>query len=38
LNQADGLHPTAAGVDMIVERILPRVEELIVRARAARAS
>jgi len=37
LNQADGLHPTAAGVDMIVERILPRVEELIVRARAARA-
>src|SRR6476620_8925381 len=38
LNQADGLHPNAAGVDTIVARILPRVEELIVRARAARAS
>ena len=38
LNQADGLHPNAAGVDMIVARILPRVEELIVKARAARAS
>jgi acyl-CoA thioesterase-1 len=38
LNQADGLHPNAAGVDIIVARILPRVEELIVRARAARAS
>jgi acyl-CoA thioesterase-1 len=29
LNQADGLHPTAAGVSTIVERILPQVEELI---------
>lgn len=29
LNQADGIHPTAAGVDVIVERILPKVEELI---------
>ncbi len=38
LNLADGLHPNAAGVDMIVARILPQVEELIVRARAARAS
>jgi acyl-CoA thioesterase-1 len=38
LNQADGLHPNAAGVDIIVARILPRIEELIVRARAARAS
>jgi acyl-CoA thioesterase-1 len=38
LNQADGLHPNAAGVDVIVTRILPRVEELIVRTRAARAS
>lgn len=38
LNQADGMHPNAAGVDAIVERILPQVEELIVRARAARAS
>jgi acyl-CoA thioesterase I len=33
LNQRDGLHPTAAGVDIIVANILPRVEELIARAR-----
>ena len=33
LNQGDGLHPTAAGVDAIVARILPQVEELIARAR-----
>lgn len=26
LNQADGVHPTAAGVDIIVERMLPAVE------------
>ena len=26
LNQRDGLHPTAAGVDVIVERILPAAE------------
>ena len=32
LNQADGLHPTTAGVAVIVERILPKVEELIARA------
>ena len=38
LNQADGLHPNAAGVEAIVVRILPRVEELIVKARAARTS
>jgi len=38
LNQADGLHPTAAGVDVIVARILPLVEQLIAVARAARAS
>ncbi len=36
LNQADGLHPTAAGVDVIVTRILPQVEELIAKALAAR--
>ena len=36
LNQSDGLHPNAAGVDVIVARILPRVEELIARARSAR--
>ncbi|MFT0879727.1 arylesterase [Rhodopseudomonas sp. G2_2311] len=29
LNQADGIHPTAAGVDIIVERILPKVEALL---------
>jgi acyl-CoA thioesterase-1 len=32
LNQHDGLHPTAAGVAVIVARILPQVEELIARA------
>jgi acyl-CoA thioesterase-1 len=31
LNQSDGLHPSAAGVDAIVERMLPKVEELIGR-------
>jgi acyl-CoA thioesterase-1 len=36
LNQADGLHPTAAGVDVIVTRILPQVEEVIAKALAAR--
>ncbi|MGH6684544.1 MAG: arylesterase [Pseudolabrys sp.] len=36
LNQADGLHPTAAGVDVIVARILPKVEELVAKARVAR--
>jgi acyl-CoA thioesterase-1 len=38
LNQGDGMHPNAAGVDVIVARILPQVEELIARARAARGS
>jgi acyl-CoA thioesterase-1 len=33
LNQGDGMHPNAAGVDVIVQRILPKVEELISRAR-----
>jgi acyl-CoA thioesterase-1 len=36
LNQGDGLHPTAAGVDVIVERLLPQAEALIARVRAAR--
>jgi acyl-CoA thioesterase-1 len=36
LNQGDGLHPTAAGVDVIVARLLPQAEELIARVRAAR--
>jgi acyl-CoA thioesterase-1 len=34
LNQGDGLHPTAAGVDVIVGRMLPLVEGLVGRARA----
>ncbi len=38
LNQHDGLHPTAAGVDTIVAGILPKVEELISRVRAAHPS
>lgn len=31
LNLDDGLHPTGKGVGIIVERILPKVEELIAR-------
>ncbi|MEM1288289.1 MAG: arylesterase [Pseudomonadota bacterium] len=34
LNLPDGIHPTAAGVDLIVSRILPYVEELISRVEA----
>jgi acyl-CoA thioesterase I len=33
LNQPDGIHPTAAGIELIVVRILPKVEELIARAK-----
>ena len=29
LNQPDGLHPTAAGVEIIVQKILPAVEALL---------
>ena len=29
LNQADGLHPTAEGIDVIVKNILPMVEALV---------
>jgi acyl-CoA thioesterase I len=36
LNQRDGLHPTAAGVDVIVAKILPDVERLAAAAKAAR--
>ena len=36
LIQLDGEHPNAAGVNVIVTRMLPRVEELIARVRAAR--
>lgn len=38
LNQGDGIHPNAAGVDAIVARIMPKVEELIARVRASRGS
>jgi acyl-CoA thioesterase-1 len=33
LNQPDGLHPTGAGVDAIVARILQKVEQLIARVK-----
>lgn len=36
LNQADGIHPTAAGVDVMVSRMLPKAEELIARVKAGR--
>jgi acyl-CoA thioesterase I len=36
LNQRDGLHPTAAGVAVIVAGIMPQVEELIARIKASR--
>jgi acyl-CoA thioesterase-1 len=36
LNQEDGMHPNSAGVDVIVARIMPKVEALIARVRAAR--
>ncbi len=38
LVQPDGLHPTAAGVDVIVAGILPQVEELVARVRSRRGS
>ena len=38
LLQHDGLHPTAKGVDVIVDRILPHVEALIAAARARKAT
>jgi acyl-CoA thioesterase-1 len=34
LNQPDGLHPTAGGIDVIVDRILPKVEELVQEVRS----
>jgi len=36
LNQPDGLHPTAAGVDVMVQGMLPKVEELVARVKAAK--
>jgi acyl-CoA thioesterase-1 len=38
LTQSDGMHPNAAGVAIIVGRILPKVEELIARVRSQRPS
>jgi acyl-CoA thioesterase-1 len=38
LNLSDGLHPTPAGVDIIVARMLPKAEELIARVKAAKGS
>lgn len=38
LVQPDGMHPNTAGVGVIVDRILPKVEELVTRARALRPS
>jgi acyl-CoA thioesterase-1 len=35
-NLADGMHPNPAGVEVIVKRILPSVEELIARTKIAR--
>jgi acyl-CoA thioesterase I len=32
LNQPDGLHPTADGVEVIVQKILPSVEALMKQA------
>jgi acyl-CoA thioesterase I len=37
LNQRDGIHPAAAGVDEIVRRMLPVVEELVARVQRKRA-
>jgi len=34
LNQEDGFHPNAAGVKLIVQRMLPSVEQLLARVRA----
>ena len=38
LNLVDGMHPSPAGVDIIVKQILPSVEELIARVRTTRGS
>jgi acyl-CoA thioesterase-1 len=36
LNQRDGIHPTAEGVDVIVRGILPYAEKLIAEAQSNR--
>ncbi|MBK1670449.1 arylesterase [Rhodovibrio sodomensis] len=38
LNQSDGIHPNAKGVAVIVDNILPKVEQLIDRVRSNAAS
>lgn len=38
LNLGDGLHPNGKGVAVIVERMMPKVEELLARVTAARAT
>jgi acyl-CoA thioesterase-1 len=38
LNQRDGVHPTAAGIDRVMTGILGKVEELVARARERRGS
>jgi acyl-CoA thioesterase-1 len=38
LNQRDGIHPTPAGVSVIVTGMLPKVEELLARVRDRRGS
>lgn len=37
LNQSDGIHPTAEGIDIIVARILPTVEDFLNKVAAGRA-
>jgi acyl-CoA thioesterase-1 len=37
LNQGDGIHPTPAGVEVIVSRILPTVEAFLTKVEAQRA-
>ena len=36
LNQGDGVHPTAAGVEVMVKGLLPKAEELVARVRSAK--
>jgi acyl-CoA thioesterase-1 len=38
LNQPDGIHPTAAGIDLVVKKSLPAVEALIQRVRNRKSS
>ncbi len=38
LNQRDGIHPTAAGIAAVVQRMMPQVEELLARVQAKRSS